>query len=164
MNQAVCIHEWNRYTNPAVQNSSHLSVKWSSLWAWYPISEEGFSVCLKSKQEIQWRGKTHSSAWLKIVGHGKAQMLFNKKGTCEGLYDVQCAWYQGRHVVFWAVRMPSRSCAKVIRISQCRPLRISSRGLRISTLSRMITQPPGLRSRSISTIITTACLHLKINK
>lgn len=69
--------------------------------------------------------------------------------------------HQGLHIVFWAQRMPSLSLAKVIRISQCKLLNIFSNGSSISTLSRMIPQPPGRNIRSISTTITMGCLHLQ---
>lgn len=70
---------------------------------------------------------------------------------------------QGLHIVFRAHKIPSLSWAKVILISHCILFNISSNGFRISTLSRIIIQPPGRNIRSISTTMVTGCLHLQKN-
>ena len=66
----------------------------------------------------------------------------------------------GRHVVFFTDMIPSLSFLNVMTISQCSDFKMVSNGSRISSLSLMMAQPPGLKIRSISTTIVTGCLHL----
>jgi hypothetical protein len=93
---------------------------------------------------------------------GEIDSSIVQKMVCWSLVNLISVY--GRHVVFFTDMIPSLSFLKVMTISQCSDFKIVSNGSRISSLSRMIAQPPGLKIRSISTTIETGCLHLQHKK
>lgn len=140
-------------------------LQWSEVSRWYNTTNGNLSTKKYGNNKILvliYEGSARTNPSPKKRKKKKVELLKEEWHTEKSYDTVLASTSLGLQLVFWRHINPSLSFEKVSRTSQCKDFAMFSISLMISTLSRTISFPSGLRIRSTSAI-TGNSLHLQEN-